>query len=169
MQLISIDKLRYRQHLNIVIGVFIGSFLILAVGFGTLFITLFGASDADNFWLNVAGVGLAFVLLLATINAIKNNPFMAEVYYVWQLKHQINLIYRKLKKIKKLAFTDKNINAIIILSFYYQACQQLYNLDDNTITMATLTTEHNHLQDFINSHNLTIVVENYHQQLLKTI
>lgn len=169
LQLLDIDKKRYRQHLNKVIAVFIVMFMVLALVFGQILIALFVDESAnnDNFWFNLSGVVLALVVSLSIINKYKTHPFMAEVLYVWQLKQQINFIYRKLKSIKIKAFTDKDINALIILCFYYKACRQLYLLDDNTITLSSLTREENTLLEFIDAHHLTINSEDYKKQLIK--
>ena len=171
MKLLDIDKKRYRQHLNKVIAGFIFTFMILALALGQSFIFLWAepGGTGDNFWFNFFGVALALILSLSIINRFKSHEFMKEVLYVWQLKQQINLVYRKLKIVKGKAFTDKNIDALIILSFYYKACRQLYNLDDNTITISSLTREENTLLQFIQSHNLSINSEDYQQQLIKDV
>ncbi|KGJ99690.1 DUF3087 family protein [Thalassotalea sp. ND16A] len=166
MNLLNIDKQRYRQHLNKVIVGFIASFLLLALVFGQLLISIFAEPGGDNFWLNLSGVAIAFIIVASVINHFKHHPFMTEILYVWQLKQQINYIYRKLKPIEAQAFTQSNINALICLSFYYQACRQLYLLDDNTITLSSLTTAENKLKLFIDDHNLTIDSKDYQQQLL---
>ncbi|WOH38284.1 DUF3087 family protein [Thalassotalea fonticola] len=171
MQLKDIDKKRYRQHLNKIIVAFIVLFLILALVFGQTFIALFASESAnsDNFWFNFSGVILALVTSLSIINKYKTHSFMTEVLYVWQLKQQINFIYRKLKTVKTQAFTDNDINALIILSFYYKACRQLYLLDDNTITLSSLTREENTLLEFIQAHHLTINSDDYSPQLIKNV
>ncbi|WNC70649.1 DUF3087 family protein [Thalassotalea psychrophila] len=171
MKLIEIDKKRYRQHLNQIIVGFIACFLIISLILGQFFIMLFAAQDGsgDNFWLNFSGVALALVLSLGIINKYKTHHFMSEVFYVWQLKQQINFIYRKLKTVKSKAFSDVDIDALIILSFYYKACRQLYNLDDNTITLSSLAREEDTLLEFIRANNLSINSEDYQQQFIKDV
>ncbi|MDG1733299.1 MAG: DUF3087 family protein [Thalassotalea sp.] len=169
MKLQKIDKVRYRKHFNVVMVAFIASFLILAVLLGQLFISLFSAPGADNFWFNLSGVAVAFLIVLTLVNRFKNHLFMTEVLYVWEMKKQINYIHRKLAKVKKLAFDEKNVDAIIILTFYYQACGQLYHLDDNTITVSSLNAEKQKLEDLIAKYNLTINIDLYEQALIKSI
>lgn len=171
LQLLDIDKKRYRQHLNKVIAAFIVIFMILALAFGQVLILLFAEEriTGDNFWFNFLGVALALVVSLSLINKYKTHPFMTEVLYVWQLKQQINFIYRKLKLVKDKAFTHNDINALIILSFYYKACRQLYLLDDNTITLSSLTREENILLEFIQAHHLSINSDGYQQQFIKDL
>ncbi len=167
MQLKQIEKTVYRSRLNKVIIAFIVSFAITALGFGQLLIAVFSSPGADNFWLNFFGVLLALITVFSVINHFKHHPYMREVLYVWQLKQQINVIYRKLKAVKSAAFEQKHVDALIILRFYYQACYQLYTLDDNTITLSSLQKEQNTLEDFIEQHALTTMsVESYQQQLL---
>lgn len=169
MQIQSIDKAIYRSRLNKVLFAFIVSFLVLALVFGQSLILLLSEPGQDNFWLNLSGVILALIVSLSVITQCKNKAFMHEVYYVWQLKQQINFIYRKLKKVKQFAFDDKDINALIILKFYYKACYQLYTLDDNTITLSSLNKEQQLLSNFLDDHNLNICESNYSEQLIKNL
>jgi hypothetical protein len=84
---------------------------------------------------------------------------------VWQVKQIQNLIYRKVKKVKKAA---KNLepNALIILSFYYHSQKQVYQLDDNTLTIAKVNKEIADLQEIITDNNLTISAEQFEKKLI---
>lgn len=166
MQLRSVDKVRYRKRLNQVIIGFIISFLIIGVGIGQLLIKLFSHPGADNFWFNLSGVVFGLAIVFAVLNHFKNHKYMTEILYVWQLKQQINYIYRKLNTIKAAAFEHANVDALIILEFYYQACHQLYTLDDNTITLSSLLQEQNRHKQFILERNLRIDADQYQQSLL---
>ncbi|MEW6996945.1 DUF3087 family protein [Colwelliaceae bacterium BS250] len=169
MKLENIDKKTYRKHLNKIIVGFIITFMVLAVLFGQLFILIFAGNVDNNFWFNFSGVVLALIFTLTIINHFKHHKFMSEVYYVWKMKQQINYIYRKLKVVKKQALQESDISALIILSFYYKACRQLYTLDDNTITLSSLNRDEQELIAHLNSHNLTIDVNDYQQQLLTKV
>lgn len=169
MKLKNIDKAIYRKHLNKVIVGFIITFLILAVLFGQLFIAIFAGQAENNFWFNFSGVVLALIFSLTIINHLKHHKFMTEVYYVWKMKQQINYIYRKLAVIKTQALQQSDVSALIILSFYYKACRQLYTLDDNTITLSSLDRDEQVLMVHLNNHNLTVDVNDYQQQLLSNI
>lgn len=166
MQLQNIDKARYRKHLNQVIVVFIISFALCAVAFGQILIWLLSDAGENNFWLNVIGVALALGLVMSTLNHYKNKPYLAEILYVWQLKQQINYIYRKLNKIKKAGLEQNELDALIILDFYYKACRQLYTLDDNTITLSSLDKEQSILDNVVAKHHLCIDHKQYQQTLL---
>ena len=97
MQLIDIDKVRYRKHLNIVIVGFISSLLVLSLLFGTVLISLFAnvgdaneflktandavqAEPANNFSYNLIGVALALFANGAILYRVKNSEFFTEIY-----------------------------------------------------------------------------------------
>lgn len=87
-----------------------------------------------NFRYNLLGVILALLACAAVLHQSKGSRYFNEIYYVWQVKQLQNLIYRRLKKIKRSA--DKgDVDALVILSFYYASLKQVYLLDDNTLTL----------------------------------
>ena len=186
MQLIDINKARYRKHLNITIVGFISSLLVMSLLFGTVLISLFsnvgdvnevvkGASDIivdgvqaepeSNFSYNLLGVILALLANASILHSIKNSEYFTEIYYVWQVKQLQNLVYRKLKKIK-LAAKEGEENALIILSFYYQSQIQIYNLDDNTITLSSIEKHLAKVNDMIATSGLTINAAQFEKSLL---
>jgi hypothetical protein len=182
MQLIDIDKIRYRKHLNIVIVGFISSLLVLSLLFGTILISIFSsvidvnelvkaASDAvqvepdTNFRYNLLGVLLALLANGAVLHSVKNSTFFTEIYYVWQIKQLQNLVYRKLKKIKVAAKKGEE-EALIILSFYYQSQLQIYKLDDNTITLETIEKHFQQVNDNIAEFGLTISADQFEKSMI---
>ena len=185
MQLIDIDKARYRKHLNIVIVGFITSLLVLSLALGTLFIHFFStiadvsmldqAVDAatelvegepeTNFKYNLLGVILAVLANAAILHSVKGSDFFKEVYYVWQIKQLQNQIFRKLKKIKPAAKAGER-NALIILSFYYQSQKQVYSLDDNTITLSTVDKEITTVEQLINDNQLEVSTSLFDKSLI---
>ncbi|MFT7009568.1 MAG: hypothetical protein ACJAXJ_004118 [Colwellia sp.] len=165
MQLMNIDKARYRKHLNIVIVGFIATLLVLALIFGQLLILSFGQEQVNNFRYNLLGVALSLFACMAALHTLKTSDFFKEIYYVWQVKQIQNLIYRKVKKVKKAA-KDLEQNALIILSFYYQSQKQVYQLDDNTLTIAKVNKEIADLQEIITDNNLTISAEQFEKKLI---
>lgn len=167
MQLINIDKTRYRKHLNIIISGFITTLLVLALVFGQLLIAGFAQEGVNNFRYNLLGVVLSLLACAAILHTLKHSDFFKEIYYVWQIKQVQNLIYRKLKKIKAAANKD-DINALVILSFYYQSLQQVYQLDDNTLTIAKVNKDLSDLQQTIASKNLNINAEQFDKKLLSS-
>jgi hypothetical protein len=64
---------------------------------------------------------------------------------VWDLKQILNKIYRKQKKIEvqleEAKIKQDQHDAMIIMNFQYRGSKQLYELDDNTITMAELNSK----------------------------
>jgi len=165
MQLIEIDKARYRKHLNIIIAGFIGTLLILALVFGQLLIMSFAQEGINNFRYNLLGVVLSLLACAAILHTLKTSVFFKEIYYVWQIKQIQNLIYRKLKKIKAAA-KDDDANALIILVFYYQSLKQIYQLDDNTLTIAIVEKDLNEIQLMIEKQYLDITTEQFDKKLL---
>ena len=210
MQLIEIDKARYRKNLNIIIVGFISSLLVLSLTFGTLLISLFSNvsdvqssiqtepvqtvqnnvtltptesekknSDSDsvnindnvdaeqdsNFRYNLLGVLLALLANATILHRAKNSTYFTEVYYVWQVKQLQNLVYRKLKKIK-LAAKSGEETALIILSFYYQSQLQVYQLDDNTITLDTIKKHKQEIDEIITEFGLTISRDQFEKTLI---
>ena len=161
MQLMNIDKAIYRKHLNIVIVGFISTLLILALIFGQLMIMSFAEEGVNNFKYNLLGVILSLLACMAILHSIKTSAFFKEIYYVWQVKQ----IQNKLKKIK-LAAKDLDQDALMILTFYYQSQQQVYELDDNTLTITTVNKDLNDLQEKIAEYNLTIDIEQFDKKLL---
>jgi len=167
MQLINIDKTRYRKHLNIIIAGFIGSLLVLSLVFGQLLIAIFEQEGVNNFRYNLLGVILSLLACAAVLHTLKNSDFFKEIYYVWQVKQIQNLIFRKLKKIKAAA-KDTDSNALIILLFYYQSLQQVYQLDDNTLTITKVNKDLSDLQQTIVNKNLNISAEQFDKKLINS-
>lgn len=192
MKLKSIEKAIYRKRLNIIIVSFIASLLILALAYGQGLIALFAdnlsvvdslpvaeqvsASATEvsgevqaaesNFKYNFLGVLFSLLTCALILHKLKHSEFFTEVYYVWQVKQQQNFIYRKLKKIKAAAEND-DVNALIVLNFYYESLKQVYLLDDNTLTMSKLNKDITDLSAQIESKQLTISAEQYQQSMLK--
>ncbi len=165
MQLMNIDKARYRKHLNIAIVGFITILLVFALVFGQLLIISFAQEGLSNFRYNLLGVILSLLACMAILHTLKRTDFFKEIYYVWQVKQIQNLIYRKLKKIKVAAKASEQA-ALIILTFYYQSLQQVYQLDDNTLTIAKVNKDLTELQETIANKNLTINAEQFDKKLL---
>ena len=188
MILKDIEKAIYRKRLNIVIVSFIASLLVLSLAYGQGLIALFAdsvnmpvptapatvgavdltpeaATPANNFKFNFFGVLMALLTCVFALHRLKTSQFFTEVFYVWQVKQQQNYIYRKLKKIKAAAKSD-DVDALIILNFYYASLKQIYLLDDNTLTISKLNKDITELDAQIQSKQLTISTEQYQQTML---
>jgi len=181
MKLIDIDKGIYRKHLNRVIICFIALLTALSIGLGSLLIWIFVDSDViltsaqlanddlkepvNNFKYNFIGVVLALLVCGAMLNSFKEKAYFYEIYYVWQLKQVHNLIYRRLKKVKVAAEQD-DINALIILNFYYLSLEQVYLLDDNVLTLSNIRSEQAKLKLRFEQKNLNISTEQFNKAML---
>jgi hypothetical protein len=180
MKILEIEKSIYRQRLNRVIVGFIITLTILSITFGSVLIAIFseamndvaiavGESEpASNFKYNFLGVVFALLSCAAILQYLKTTRFFHEIFYVWQLKQIHNLIYRKLKRIKVAAFENIDINAMIVLDYYYTSLNQVYVLDDNTLTISSLKQEHQKLNEFILSKGLSINIEQFDKKMIKT-
>jgi hypothetical protein len=128
-------------------------------------IRLLGSPEESNFALNLAGVVIAGVLVSFAIFRYRHHPFMDEVVYVWNLKQNLNRIYRKQRKIEPL-IDENNVDAMVIMNFMYEGSKQLYELDDNTITMDQLVIKINHLNAKLEETGLTVSTDQYDPSML---
>lgn len=137
MKLKEIDKARYRKHLNIVMLCMAVALIIIAQGTSALFIYVFSQPDASHFYHIIAAVAAAAAIVVYVVNKYRHHTYMTEVVYVWDLKQQLNKIQRKQRKIKPAVENDDK-DAMIVMNFMYRGSKQLYQLDDNTITIEDL-------------------------------
>ena len=165
MQLRQIDKNRYSRHYKIVFAAIVAALIVISIGSSALMIQFFGNPEQSNFILNLAGVVIAAVAVSYALYRLRNHPFMDEVVYVWNLKHQLNRIYRKQRKIEPL-IDDNNVDAMVIMNYIYQGSKQLYELDDNTITMDELAIKINHLQAKLDETGIQVSTDQYDPSLL---
>jgi len=75
------------------------------------------------------------------------------------LKQQLNRINRKLRKIE--AAVESNNDAMIIMNFMYRGSKQLYELDENTITMGSLISKINILEQRMQDLGLSLSTSAY--------
>jgi hypothetical protein len=165
MKLRQIDKTRYRKHYKIVFAAIVIALIVISLVSSTLLISWLGSPDESHFILNLAGVLVAGLIVLYALYRYRNHPFMDEVVYVWNLKGQLNLIYRKQHKIEPL-IEDNNVDAMVIMNYMYQGSKQLYELDDNTITLNDLAIKTSHLNTKIEEKALKLTTDDYYSGLL---
>jgi hypothetical protein len=166
MQLQEIDKTTYRKHLNRLIVALILFLALFSLGISQLMIHLFTDGVGSHFKLNLLGTGITTALIVWLLNRYRNHPAMHEIVYVWDLKQELNRIYRKLKKVKAGVEAGER-DAMIILNFSYRGSRQLYTLDDNTITIDELNQQLQALEKTIEDHGYDISVEDYRPELLQ--
>ncbi|GHE91120.1 DUF3087 family protein [Thalassotalea profundi] len=171
MKIQNINKTTYRKHLNQIIIGFIVVLLCLSLFFGSVFVYFWGVSPEQivngesNFRFNLLGVILALISCSAILYNIRTSEFFKEVYYVWQMKQVQNLIYRKLRKITSAAKYD-DVNALIILHYYYESLIHIYQLDDNTITLNELIKKQQAVEQQIEDKKLNISSSQFDKSLL---
>lgn len=166
MQLIEINKARYRKHLNRVIA---GCAVGLAVGslaISQTLIALFPDESGTHFHWNVTGVVISALGLAWLLNKYRTHPFMIEVVYVWELKQALNKITRKMAKLKA-AGREGNSNALLAIHYSYAGSKLLWQLDDNTITMDDLAIKQAELDSVAAKYNLTLDANDYDENILK--
>lgn len=137
MQLETIDKARYNKHVKITFFAICGFMLVVALGTSAVLIHFWGGPEGDNFWLNALGVVIAALALAQILSMLRHHPFLYEVAYVRRVKGELNRIYRKQQKIKAAAEKGDPV-AMTILDFSYRASRQVYELDNNTLTLEEL-------------------------------
>jgi uncharacterized membrane protein YcjF (UPF0283 family) len=165
MRLREIDKTRYRKHLKFVFAVIIAALVIFSLSTSTLFIYFFSTPEAQHFWFNLAGVAAAAVIIIFILLKLRTHTFMVEVVYVWDLKQQLNRIYRKQRKVEAAVESDDH-DAMIIMNFMYRGSKQLYELDDNTITMEGLNSRINILDKHMQAAGLSLSTDLYEPDML---
>lgn len=166
MQLIQIDKARYRKHLNRVI---IGCGLALAGGslaISQTLIALFPDESGSHFHWNLLGVVVTSIAIAFLLNKYRKHDYMTEVVYVWELKQALNKITRKMAKLKA-AGREGDANALLAIHYSYAGSRLLWQLDDNTITMDELAIKQTELDSVAEKFNLTLNADDYDEQILK--
>lgn len=167
MQLIEIDKDRYKKHYWVVFAIITIALIIISLSSSTLLIQFFSTPDEDNFWYNLAGVVFAAIVVAISLNKSRHHPYMFEVIYVWELKQQLNRIYRKQNKIQP-HIKNNDSNAMIIMNFFYRGSKQLYELDDNTITMDVLKVNIQELDERMEGLGMSLSTDAYDPVMLES-
>ncbi|MCF7480647.1 DUF3087 domain-containing protein [Vibrio sp. J1-1] len=173
MEIKKINKEVYKKKVNLVIGGFVVLLAVSSLAFSSLLISLFGNTNIQpeqstgNFHWNLIGVLLAIATSLSLLNQFKTHPYMQEVLYVWKLKQIHNKIYRKLKNIKAAASSD-DLQALTILKFYYTTQRQVFELDNNTLTMSSVNKELEAIEEIEASKSLVIDITSFEQSWLDT-
>lgn len=165
MQLIEINKARYSKHIKIVFACIVVALLVLTLGISTLIIRLFSSAEASHFWFNLAGVAIAATIVIFILKSLRQHPFMLEVVYVWELKQMLNTIYRKQRKIEAKV-EENDHDAMMIMNFQYKGSKQLYQLDDNTITIDRLIVKIRQLDERLQVAGLSLSTDTFEPAML---
>ena len=166
MQLININKERYRRHLNYVIFACVATLLIGSLGISQTLIALFPDESGSHFHWNLTGVIVTSLIIGLLLNKYKSHNFMTEVAYVWELKKALNRINRRMLKLKAAA-QEGDIDAMLAINYSYAGSRLLWQLDDNTIIMAQLAIDQAALDSLAVKSHLTLDIEKYDDSVLK--
>ncbi|RTZ17620.1 DUF3087 domain-containing protein [Vibrio aquaticus] len=166
MKLQKIDKKLYRSRLNVVIVTCIAVLAASSLAISQTLIFLFPSETGSHFHWNLLGVVVSAIGLAMTLVKLKTHPKMREVAYVWDLKQALNLIYRK-KRALDAAAEKGNVDAMLALQFSYDGSRQLWQLDDNTITMDSLNKAQEKLDSLTEEYSVTLDITEYRSEMLK--
>lgn len=166
MNLQKIDKQLYRSRLNLVIVLSIGFLALSSLAVSQTLIFLFPDESGSHFHWNLLGVIVSAVATVAILIKLKSNPKMYEVAYVWDLKQALNLIYRKNRALKAAA-KEGDAEAMLALQFSYHGSRQLWELDDNTITISSLETAQRELDEWADEYGVKLDISRYNPETLK--
>ena len=160
MKLQKINKQRYRKHLNTVIIACMAALIVGSLGISQSLIVLLPSADDDHFHWNLLGVVISCVVIFLILKKYKKHHFMSEVVYVWELKKQLNYITRKMRQLKS-AVEDGDVVAMQIINYSYAGSRQLWQLDDNTITMEELSVWQAELDAKARAANVTLSTDKF--------
>lgn len=171
MKLQKINKEEYRKKMNLLLVSLVGSLAVFAVVFGTILIDVFGSGQSiagestGNFHLNVLGVILSVALNAFIASRVKGHDYFKEALYVWNLKQIHNQIYRKLKRIQPKA-EQGDRDALTILYFYYTTQKQVYDLDNNTLTIKTVQQSLDNIVELSDKWSIELDIEVFSKDLI---
>ncbi|MEZ9894470.1 DUF3087 family protein [Vibrio lentus] len=171
MKLQKINKEEYRKKMNLLLVSLVGSLALFAIVFGSILIELFGSAGSvtgeatGNFHLNVLGVILSVALNAFIASRVKGHDYFKEALYVWNLKQIHNQIYRKLKRIQPKA-EQGDREALTILYFYYTTQKQVYDLDNNTLTIETVQKSLDNIVELSEKWSIELDIETFSKDLV---
>ncbi|UWZ99739.1 MULTISPECIES: DUF3087 domain-containing protein [Vibrio] len=171
MKLQKINKEEYRKKMNLLLVSLVGSLAVCAIVFGTILIDLFGSGQSiagestGNFHLNVLGVILSVALNAFIASRVKGHDYFKEALYVWSLKQIHNQIYRKLKRIQPKA-EQGDRDALTVLYFYYTTQKQVYDLDNNTLTIKTVQQSLDNILELSEKWSIELDIEAFSKDLI---
>ncbi|OEE93298.1 DUF3087 family protein [Vibrio crassostreae] len=171
MKLQKINKEEYRKKMNLLLVSLVGSLAVFAIVFGTILIELFGSGQSiagestGNFHLNVLSVILSVALNAFIASRVKGHDYFKEALYVWNLKQIHNQIYRKLKRIQPKA-EQGDRDALTILYFYYTTQKQVYDLDNNTLTIKTVQQSLDNILEVSEKWSIELDIEAFSKDLI---
>jgi hypothetical protein len=166
MQLVDIDKTRYRKHLKIVfiscaIGLALGSLAI-----SQTLIAIFPDRSGSHFHWNLLGVVVSAFTIGGLLNKYRSHDFMREVTYVWDLKQALNKIARKMPKLEAAA-RNGDSKAMLAMHYSYVGSRYLWQLDDNTLTLDELAIKQHELDHLAEKFGVSLSAADYDEAILQ--
>lgn len=137
----NLDAETFRRKTRTSSLILIVVFAALGMGLSSLFVLLWGTPGGNNFRLNLFGVltGAAATLLLVRFY-LKDQPFMREAVYGWQLKRNLMRITNIMHRVRPLAESG-HARALQVLHFYHLALEQMHRLEGNDTALLELKAE----------------------------
>jgi len=166
MQLVEIDAERYRKRLTKIIFASIAMLTIGSLSLSQLLIYLVPSTQGTHFHWNLTGFIITVILVSKILLRLKSHDYFYEAAYVWDLKKILNKINRRMTKIEKSAF-DGDKTAMQILHYSYTGSRQLWELDNNTLTISHLTQLENKLHTLAETHQVTLDTHHFNPQKME--
>ena len=167
MELKHIDKAAYKKRLNQVQFGAVGALFVLGMGLAEVYRAIWADGESSTL-LNAAGVLTAVAILAGVFKMIRDKPWMEDILYTWQLKQELNRIYRHVRFVDA-GVEDNNPDALKAHYFSLHGSKHLYQIEDNTLTVPELNEKIAELDNKLNELGLTISVSDYEPWLLEEI
>jgi hypothetical protein len=165
MQLIEINKARYRRHVKFVMAGCAAGLAMGSLALSQILIILFPDESGSHFHWNLLGVIVSGATLAWLLNKYRKHDFMTEVVYAWELKQALNKINRRMRKLETAAHAG-NVNALLTLHYSYAGSRLLWELDDNTLVMDELAIKQAELDSLAEKFNVTLDADDYDERML---
>lgn len=167
MKLQKINKATYQERRSKIQWAMVAALFALALLFAELYRYLFVGGESSLF-LNAMGVATAVAIVTLVLFRLRDTEYFTEVNYVWKLKQELNRIYRAQKKLDAALAEDRR-DALVIKLYSLEGSRQVYDLDDNTLTMSELVKELDDLRDRLTDAGLSLTPDDYHPQMIERL
>lgn len=163
----KINKAEYKSRLNRSQLVAAVSLLVLSLILSELLRAWISYGDSAVL-LNAAAVGISVIVIIMVFLKVRRHPYFTDIMYIWDLKQQMNAIYRHIADIEN-GLKQDNLDAILCQYFYLHASIYVYRLEDNTLTLSEISREVDQLNDQIERLDVNFSIEDYHPEVLKRL
>jgi len=167
MKLRTIDKAIYQEHRSRIQWIMVATLFATSIGFAELYRAIFVGGES-SLLLNALGVVTGVAIVTLGLFRLRDTPYFDEVHYVWQLKQELNRIYRKTQKLDA-ALEAGQREAFVIKLYSLEGSRQVYELDDNTLTMSDLVRQLDELRDRIAQEGWDMSADDYRPELLEQL